>query len=426
MTTRREFLGRAIVGSALVALGPTVPGFVATTARAAEAGRDRVLVVVEMTGGNDGLNTVVPYADDLYHAARPTLGVGRDRVIRVDDHVGLNPGLRPFEKLLADGYLAIVQGVGYPNPDRSHFSSMDVWQSADPSGRGDGWLGRGLGSIPVAAGQVPAIYAGDQQLPLALRGSSTGVPTVHPGRPYDLDLALQAAPNFARNAPVKPPTAGPREAARRRLIAEMTDLAPGPAGLGQFARRTALQTYATIAELREVTDGSRSGGPLGFARGGQSPLRENLGLVARMIEAGFGTRVFYLSIGGFDTHAGQAEPHRQLLGQLADAVAGFFDRLGKSGHAGRVALMTFSEFGRRVRENGSGGPTTAPGRACSWPARASEGASSDPTRGSPPTSSTGATSATTPTSAGSTPPCSTAGSGARAATSWATGSSRSP
>src|SRR4051794_34359732 len=163
MQTRRRFLERALKGSSLVALGPSVPGFLADAARAAEPGKDTILVVVEMTGGNDGLNTVVPYADDLYHAARPTIRLSREQVIRVDDHVGLNPGLRGLEKLLSDGHLAILQGIGYPNPDRSHFESMDVWQTADPSRKiGSGWLGRGTASVSVKAGQIPAIHVGTQ------------------------------------------------------------------------------------------------------------------------------------------------------------------------------------------------------------------------------------------------------------------------
>ena len=193
-------------GSSLVALGPTVPGFLASAARAAEPGKDTVLVVVEMTGGNDGLNTVIPYADDLYHAARPTIRLSKEQVVRVDDHVGLNPGMRSFEKLLSDGQLAIVQGVGYPNPDRSHFESMDVWQTADPSRKvGGGWLGRGLDSVRVAAGQIPGIYVGTQQLPLAMRGSATGVPTVHPSKPYDLDLALQPRNPYGYAVAYAPP-----------------------------------------------------------------------------------------------------------------------------------------------------------------------------------------------------------------------------
>jgi uncharacterized protein (DUF1501 family) len=182
MLTRRTLLERALRGSSLVAMGPLVPGFLATTAEAAGPGGDTILVVLEMTGGNDGLNTVIPYADDAYHRARPRLRIAKGQVVRVDDHIGLNPGLKGFEKLLGKGQLAIVQGVGYPNPDRSHFQSMDVWQSADPTRKaGTGWLGRGLGQLRVAPGKVPCIHAGAEALPLALRGSAGGVPTIHPG-----------------------------------------------------------------------------------------------------------------------------------------------------------------------------------------------------------------------------------------------------
>jgi uncharacterized protein (DUF1501 family) len=367
MLTRRRFLERSLKGSSLVALGPTVPGFLAASARAAEPGKDAVLVVVELTGGNDGLNTVVPYADDRYHAARPTLRLPKEQVVRVDDHVGLNPGLRSFEKLLSDGRLAVVQGVGYPNPDRSHFESMDIWQTADPARKvGSGWLGRSLDAVRVRPGQIPGIHVGAQQLPLALRGSATGVPTIHPTRPYDLDLGPQVANNYGGFSPPvtaaagRPggPTPDKNQAARRALIEDLARLAPGEDGLHQFVRRTSLQTYATIEELRKATG---AGGPPnrpGFSPGfpnNNGELARNLTLVGNLIAAGFGTRLFYVSHGGFDTHANQLQQHQQLLQQLADAVTGFFTQLDRSGQSRRVALMTFSEFGRRVQENGSRG-----------------------------------------------------------------------
>ena len=162
MLTRRHFLERTLRGSSLIAAGPLVPGFLAATARAAEPGKETVLVVLEMTGGNDGLNTVVPYADDLYQKARPTLRLTKPQVVRVDDHVGLNPGLRGLEKLLDAGQLAILQGIGYPNPDRSHFESMDVWQTADPSRKtGSGWLGRvAWARSPRGRARCPASTSG--------------------------------------------------------------------------------------------------------------------------------------------------------------------------------------------------------------------------------------------------------------------------
>src|SRR5881396_872393 len=156
MFNRRQFLTRALAGSSLVALSSTVPLFVARTARAAEVGKDNILVVIEMSGGNDGLNTVIPYADDLYHKARPTLRQTKDQVIRLDDHVGLHKGMNGFRAMWEQGQLAVVQGVGYPNPDRSHFEAMDIWQSADPKRAiKTGWLGRTAVEIDGRSGGVP-------------------------------------------------------------------------------------------------------------------------------------------------------------------------------------------------------------------------------------------------------------------------------
>lgn len=368
MLSRRSFLERALKGSSLVAMGPLIPGFLATAARAAEPGGDTILVVLEMTGGNDGLNTVVPYADDLYLRARPTLRLSKEQVVRVDDRIGLNPGLRGLEKFLGKGQLAIVQGVGYPNPDRSHFESMDVWQSADPQRKsGTGWLGRSLGHLRVEQGKVPGVHAGAEALPLALRGSAAGVPTIHPGRPFDLDLAPQSpAPRYGginrfRVESPSSPSSAPREdgllASRRNLIEDLAELAPARDPMLQFVRRTSLQTYASVGHLREIARAGRQSQPPGFQPGAPSGngLAQNLGLVGQLIAAEFGTRLFYLSVSGFDTHANQLSTHQQLLQQVADAVSNFFAGLERSGHARRVVLMTFSEFGRRVQENGSQG-----------------------------------------------------------------------
>lgn len=199
-----------------------------------------------------------------------------------------------------------------------------------------------------------------------MRGSATGVPTVHPSKPYDLNLAFAPANNDAYQfQPV--PAAGGRaaeaptdkhQAARRALIEDLAKLAPDGGGMRQFVRRTSLQTYATIEDLRKITQGDRPNGRAPFQPGFRTSTGElagNLTLVGNMIAAGFGTRIFYLSLPGFDTHANQLTEQQQLLQQLADAVATFFTQLDRSGHSNRVALMTFSEFGRRVQENGSRG-----------------------------------------------------------------------
>ena len=169
MFNRRQFLTHTLKGSSLVALSSMVPQFVSRTAQAAAPGKDTILVVLEMTGGNDGLNTVIPYADDLYHKARPTLRQTKDVVIRLDDHVGLHSGMQGFRPLWEKGQLAVVQGVGYPNPERSHFEAMDIWQSADPKGTTTGWLGRaaaendnhvGRGADPASRPKPPALGLG--------------------------------------------------------------------------------------------------------------------------------------------------------------------------------------------------------------------------------------------------------------------------
>ncbi len=168
MLSRRHFLTRTLQGSSLVALNAMVPQFVARTAQAAAPGKDNILVVLELTGGNDGLNTVIPYADDLYHKARPTLRQTKDVVVRLDDHVGLNSGMQGFRPMWEQGHLAVLQGVGYPNPERSHFEAMDIWQSADPKGTiTTGWLGRAAAATENHSGGVPILHLG--RVPTAAR-----------------------------------------------------------------------------------------------------------------------------------------------------------------------------------------------------------------------------------------------------------------
>jgi uncharacterized protein (DUF1501 family) len=332
MTTRRDFLKTA----SLVALGTAVPQFVARTARAAEPGRDTILVVVELTGGNDGLNTVIPYADELYHQARPTLRQTKNQVIRLDDHVGLHSGLRGLRKLWDDGQLAVVQGVGYPNPDRSHFESMDVWHLADPSRAAKaGWLGRATAEMENRGGGIPILHVGPGKAPLAAAGAA-GSSAVSVGQQnnFKLELGADAA----------------RKEARRKLLDGVAG-APkdGADDLLSFVQRRQVQTLTAVDDLQSLLDGPDAVRTFG---GG---IRQKLRLVAGLIAKGFGTRVFYLSLDGFDTHADQGPAHRQLLGELADGVGEFFRELDGTGNAGRVRLMTFSEFGRRVRENGSRG-----------------------------------------------------------------------
>jgi uncharacterized protein (DUF1501 family) len=337
MFTRRQFLTRTLRGASLVALGSAVPQFVARTALAAAPGKDNVLVVLEMSGGNDGLNTVIPYADDLYHKARPTLRQTKDMVIRLDDHVGLHPAMQGFKPLLELGQLAVVQGVGYPNPERSHFEAMDIWQSADPRRETrTGWLGRTTIEMKDAGGGVPGLHIGSRSLPLALAGTKGGAVTINDQNSFRLEVGDGKAEE---------------QQARRRLVEDVA--APGGKkgedDLLSFVQRRQVQTLTAVETLRDLLEG-----PNAVARGGGG-LRQKLQLIAGLIARGFGTRIFYVSLDGFDTHADQAPMHQKLLADLADSVGAFFKALKTTGHDKRVRLMTFSEFGRRVYENGSRG-----------------------------------------------------------------------
>ncbi len=338
MLQRRDFLSAAFRSSTLLALGPVVPQFLADTARAAEPGQDTILVVVELAGGNDGLNTVIPYADDLYHKARPTLRQTKDQVIKVDDRVGLHPAMRNLDNLLKASALAVVQGVGYPNPDRSHFESMDIWQSADPKRQANsGWIGRSVADLQDKRGGIPVMQLGPNRLPLALQGAAGGVVSVNDGQTYRLNLGGQ----------------GGRQKARRQLLEDLARPAGGAADdLLQFVKRRQVQTYATLDRLQEVLRLPPQQQNVQYPF---TPLLQKMQLVARLIAQGLGTRVFYVSLDGFDTHSNQAPEHQRLLQELADSLTYLFEELKRTGHDRRVLAMTFSEFGRRVQENGSKG-----------------------------------------------------------------------
>ncbi len=316
MLTRRGFLQ----SSSLLALAPAVPMFLALTARAAGADKDgRVLVVVQLDGGNDALNTLVPHADPEYARLRPRLKIAPGRLVKLTDTVGLHPSLKPLDKLLQAGELAGVAGVGYPNPSRSHFESMAIWQTAslDPEARaGYGWLGRAL---DPAAGTA---FAVGNAVPRALRGRRSVAVTL--SRPEDVALA---DPSSLKE------TAGPG----------------GADDLLAFVRRQAVQAGATADRLAKLPGGGD--GPSYPATG----LGEHLKNTARLLKADLGARVFYTVQSGYDTHASQQFTHANLLSEFAAAVAAFFDDLRAAKLAERVTLLAFSEFGRTIRENGSAG-----------------------------------------------------------------------
>jgi uncharacterized protein (DUF1501 family) len=337
MLTRRAFLKN----SSMIALGASVPSFLSKTAAQApvanRAGaRDTILVVVQLTGGNDGLNTVIPFADPEYARLRPTLRQSRDQVRRINDQVGLHPSMNAMADLLQDQSLCIVQGVGYPNPSQSHFRSMDIWQAASTErDLTEGWIGKALRHIPAAS----SFHLADanEAAPLALTGSPVRVPSIK--SLADFQLRIEATGSADRRA---------QQQTIEATAAPSNTNAPG--GLLDFVQRTAVNTYASSHRLQELSRAYEPRVPYP-----NTGLANHLRLAAQLIDAGLGARLFYVTLDGFDTHAGQAGPHAGLLREVSDAIAAFYRDLSQRGHRDRLMIMTFSEFGRRARENGSRG-----------------------------------------------------------------------
>ena len=342
--TRRDFLRLGLGSTTLLTCGTSVPAFLARSASLLAAGpagakRENVLVVVELSGGNDGLNTVVPYRDEAYKKHRPQLHLANG-LHKIDDHVALHPSLGGFAKLLDAHELAIVQSVGYPNPNRSHFESMAIWQTArlDPAADMPGWLARCLDQQPAPpGGDAPALHISDNLLPQTVTGSRRHVPS------------LVSLEQFRRRLGVPEP-AGAR--AQRAVLDQVGCEQRGRAGsLLQFIERSTLITYASSARLEEVLRGKAA--PAGYPE--SYGLAQRLGLIAQLIKAGLSTSLYYTQLTGFDTHANQLGTHAGLLQELGSSLRAFFDDLNRTGEGKRVLVLIFSEFGRRLGENASGG-----------------------------------------------------------------------
>lgn len=356
--TRRQFLSG---GLTLASASLAVPMFLQRSAWALPrpqpgmasipgAPEGRILVVVQMGGGNDGLNTVCPVGFDEYYRARPTIAIRRADALALSRNgpIGLHPSLAQVKELYDEGLMTVVQGVGYPNPNRSHFASMDIWHTAETSGTGDGWLGRyydsqccgfGAGESGRApeGGQVPPPIAIGRTAPLALQGRR-----IQP-------VSFETADLFRwTGQDVHPSLADPYDALNRRGATD--DLASG--SNAEFLTRTALDAQVSSELIRRAV----SQRPL--VQYPRTSLGQQLSMVASMIRAGLSTRVYYVDIGGFDTHAGQGGSngtHANLLTQWSQAIRAFYQDLKEQSNDGRVLTLSFSEFGRRVGQNASGG-----------------------------------------------------------------------
>lgn len=346
--TRREFIAASGQGIGLLAFSAFAPQFLVETTRAGGPAPEkdrRILVLVQLAGGNDGLNTVVPYEDADYHRLRPTLAIPRAQVLRVSDTLGLHPSCTALHALHATGRLGIVQNVGYPNPNRSHFRSTEIWETASRSDQfsATGWVGRFLDH--ACAGQ-PA----DPHDPVAVHVTN-GVPQSF--------MSAQTHPTFG----LVPGGGGSRRdnEETRRLLETMSTGNAQPAsahGNASFLRQTLMDTLVTERKVQRYLGDYRPGTTYPG-----SPLAASLRNVAALIAAGLPTRVYFVTLGGFDTHSGQLGPHANLLTQLSEGLAAFQKDLESKALDQQVLTMTFSEFGRRPSENESRGTdhgTSAP------------------------------------------------------------------
>ena len=341
---RRTFTSNTLQGSTALAIGAAVPSgwmkSLAATLSSQPSSQDRVLVVIQLTGGNDGLNTIVPHTNELYYNARPKLAIPKEDILKFNSDVGLHPSMRGIASLIEDRKFCVIQGVGYPNPNRSHFESMDIWHSCQrkESRSSDGWLGRYFSQLnhPMSAAPTDSfgLHLGSEQLPLAL--VARGVQTPSLASIEQLRWKGKSASSMERDAIERMP----------RTIREVDT----ESNLLDFVSASTTAAMQASDRLEKALASPDSSGDFP-----NSQLGEKLKIVSRLLLAGLKTKVYYVTLDGFDTHANQLVAHSGLLRQWSEALRSFHQRLDSAGLGDQVLVFTFSEFGRRVAENASQG-----------------------------------------------------------------------
>ncbi len=335
MMKRGKFMLGALSGITVVANADHVfaRALAATPLPGLPGAANRVLVLINLQGGNDGINCVVPHGNAQYYQLRPTIGIGRGDVLAIDGQVGFNPQMRALKAMYDKGMVAVVQGVGYPKPDHSHFRSTEIWQTAAPDRyERTGWLGRYLDSAGLPKENLFNGVAIAQVLPEALIATATDVPAIAQLNGYGLTSDRKAPAKQAYSELVRDHRF-PFQSPYLAHVAEIED----------HAQRGSEELPRLVAGYK--TDASYPATPLG----------RSLALAAQIVGSATGTRVLYVQHGSFDTHVNQKATQDRLLGELSDALSAFYADLAAHGNDGRVLAMTFSEFGRRLAENGSRG-----------------------------------------------------------------------
>ena len=321
---RRKFLKQSSLASSLF----FVPSFVKAFEQVASSNLGyKRLVIIQLSGGNDGLNTVVPFRNDLYYRERPTLAIAKNEIIKLNDELGLHPNLTPLKRLYDQGYLTIINNVGYPNPVRSHFRSMDIWQTATDSDKfsQSGWLGRYLDNYaknPHAAIEI------DDSLSLAMKGERlNGIATQNP----DILYNLSRDPYF-KNINKHQNDAHLSEHNLGYLYKTMIE--------AQSSAKYIFETSKTVTSLKEYPN---------------NKFGKQLKTTAKFINSGLDTKVFYTSLNGFDTHVNQLNTQKRLLKTYAEGIETFVEDLKANDTFKDTLILTFSEFGRRVKQNANVG-----------------------------------------------------------------------
>ncbi|GAB3706202.1 DUF1501 domain-containing protein [Spirosoma flavus] len=289
----------------------------------------KIVVIVQLSGGNDGLNTVVPYRNDIYYRERPTIAIRPEKVLKLNDDIGLHPSMGPLKALYDEGLVTVINNVGYPNPDRSHFRSMDIWQTASDSDKymHTGWVGRYLDAACAGKPQQPfRTIEVDDTLSLAMKSDTlNGLALLDPKKLYNQT--------------------------RSGLVTNLSK--EQPANEHQSVSYLYKTLAETVSSAEYVFDKAKAAAT--STSYPASELGNRLKTVSQLIQSGVNTSVYYVSISGFDTHINQPGQQERLLGQYAEAVGTFMADLKTAGRQNDVLLMTFSEFGRRVKQNASNG-----------------------------------------------------------------------
>jgi len=296
---------------------------------------EQVLVIVQLTGGNDFMNTLIPYTSSVYHDSRPVVGIPEDKVIPMNNRLGWHPSAEPLKNMFDQGKVAVVQGIGYPNSSRSHFRAMDIWHTCEPVEVGtEGWLGKATRELDPKGNNVLTAVNFGRGLPRAL--AVPGVPVTSVGNLENYGLMTGIDDNQDRNEALN-------------VFKQMYAPAIGTGIVTDYLARTGLDVIKGADQLKKAPALYKSEIEYGNSSIGQS-LRD----AARVHLANLGTRILYTAHGGYDTHANEVPTHPQLLADLTRAISDFFDDLRSHDASENVTMLVFTEFGRRIKDNASG------------------------------------------------------------------------